>query len=89
MATDPRVDLVFSHNTPRYEGTGVDPNDLRELMKRIDRREDWCRVWSAEGARHEAMARECPTGANCQLPAASGCTGTSRAMQLSEKGSEV
>ena len=58
MATDPRVNLVFSHNMPRYEATGVDPNDLRELMKRIDRWEDWCRVWSAEGARHEVMARE-------------------------------
>jgi Esterase FrsA-like len=58
MATDPRVDLVFSHNMPRYEATGIDPNDLRALMKRIDRWEDWCRVWSDEGARHEAMARE-------------------------------
>ena len=27
-------------------------------MKRIDRWEDSCRVWSAEGARHEVMARE-------------------------------
>ena len=27
MAADPRVDLVFSHNMPRYEATGVDPND--------------------------------------------------------------
>jgi hypothetical protein len=29
MATDPRADLAFSHNMPRYEATGVDPNDLR------------------------------------------------------------
>ena len=58
MAADSRVDLVFSHNMPRYEATGIDPNDLRALMKRIDRWEDWCRVWSDEGARHEAMARE-------------------------------
>ena len=58
MATDPRVDLAFFHNMPRYEATGIDPNDLRALMKRIDRWEDWCRVWSDEGARHEAMARE-------------------------------
>jgi hypothetical protein len=40
------------------QATGIDPNDLRALMKRIDRWEDWCRVWSDEGARHEAMARE-------------------------------
>ena len=58
MATDPRVDLAFSHNMPRYEATGIDPNDLRALMERIGRWEDWCRVWSDEGARHEAMARE-------------------------------
>ena len=58
MASDPRVDLMFSHNRPRYEATGVDPNDLRAIMERIDRWEDWCKVWSAEGARHEATARE-------------------------------
>lgn len=58
MANDPRVDSAFSHNLPRYEATGVDPNDLRALMKRIDRWEDWCRIWSEEGARHELMAKE-------------------------------
>ena len=29
MASDPQVDLIFSHFIPRYEATGVDPNDLR------------------------------------------------------------
>ncbi len=28
MASDPQVDLIFSHFTPRYVATGVDPNDL-------------------------------------------------------------
>ena len=58
MARDPSVDLVFAHNTPRYLATGVDPNDLQRLAARIDRYEDWCRIWSEEGARHEALAVE-------------------------------
>jgi hypothetical protein len=29
MTRDPQVDLIFSHFIPRYEATGVDPNDLR------------------------------------------------------------
>ena len=36
MERDPQVDLIFSHFIPRYEATGVDPNDLRALMPRID-----------------------------------------------------
>src|SRR5262249_59010808 len=58
MASDPQVDLIFSHFIPRYEATGVDPNDLRRLMTRIDRWDDWCRLWSEEGARHAALGSE-------------------------------
>jgi 2,6-dihydroxypseudooxynicotine hydrolase len=58
MARDPQVDLVFSHNTPRYLATGVDPNDLQRLVARIERWDDWCRVWCDEGARHESLAVE-------------------------------
>src|ERR1700734_20308 len=55
MASDPQVDLIFSHFIPRYEATGVDPNDLRKLMRSISRWEEWCRGWSAEAARHEKL----------------------------------
>lgn len=58
MTRDPQVDLIFSHFIPRYEATGVDPNDLRALMRRIDQWSDWCRMWSEDGARHEALGRE-------------------------------
>jgi dipeptidyl aminopeptidase/acylaminoacyl peptidase len=58
MASDPQVDLIFSHFIPRYEATGVDPNDLRKLMRSISRWEEWCRGWSAEAARHEKLAEE-------------------------------
>jgi len=57
MASDPQVDLIFSHFIPRYEATGVDPNDLRLLMKRIDRWQEWCRLWSEMGALHEGLAK--------------------------------
>jgi dipeptidyl aminopeptidase/acylaminoacyl peptidase len=58
MISDPPVDLIFSHFIPRYEATGVDPNDLRKLMRTILRWEDWCRLWSEEAARHEKLAEE-------------------------------
>src|SRR5262249_40321289 len=58
MTRDPRVDLVFSHNLARYVATGVDPNDAQRLIVLIERWEDWCRLWSEEAARHEALAKE-------------------------------
>ena len=58
MARDAEVDLVFSHMTPRYLATGVDPNDLQRLVMRIERWDDWCRIWCEEGARHEALAAD-------------------------------
>jgi 2,6-dihydroxypseudooxynicotine hydrolase len=58
MTRDPRVDLVFSHNLPRYIAIGVDPNDAQRLISRIERWEDWCRLWSEEAARHEGLAKE-------------------------------
>ena len=58
MQRDPQVDLIFSHFIPRYEATGVDPNDLRALMPRVTQWQDWCRLWSEEGARHETLGEE-------------------------------
>lgn len=55
---DPQVDLIFAHFTPRYEATGVDPNDLRELKQRIEKWSDWCRLWSEEALRHERLGKE-------------------------------
>jgi len=58
MTRDLRVDQIFSHNLPRYVAIGVDPNDAQRLIARIERWEDWCRLWSEEAARHEALAKE-------------------------------
>lgn len=58
MARDPKVDLVFAHMTPRYIATGVDPNDLQRLASRIERWDDWCRMWCEEASRHETFAHE-------------------------------
>ncbi|MGZ3353212.1 MAG: alpha/beta hydrolase family protein, partial [Xanthobacteraceae bacterium] len=58
MQRDPQVDLIFSHFIPRYEATGVDPNDLRALMPRVTQWQDWCRLWSELGSRHEALGEE-------------------------------
>jgi dipeptidyl aminopeptidase/acylaminoacyl peptidase len=56
MASDPRVDLTFSLFRPRYIQTGVDPFDLERMVARIDRWEDWCRIWSEEAKLHEDLA---------------------------------
>jgi 2,6-dihydroxypseudooxynicotine hydrolase len=58
MARDPVVDLIFSHFTPRYVATGVDPNDLQRLVLRIERWDDWCSIWSDEARRHEQHAAQ-------------------------------
>lgn len=58
MASDAQVDLIFSHFIPRYEATGVDPNDLRRLMATVERWDDWCKYWSDFGAMHERLAAE-------------------------------
>jgi dienelactone hydrolase len=58
MNRDPQVDLIFSHFIPRYEATGVDPNDLRALIPRVMEWSDWCRLWSEEAARHEVLGRQ-------------------------------
>ncbi|MCA3070687.1 MAG: alpha/beta fold hydrolase [Rhodocyclaceae bacterium] len=61
MARDPMVNLIFSHFTPRYVATGVDPNDLERLVSRIERWDDWCSIWSDEARRHEKHAAESAT----------------------------
>src|SRR6516162_5074903 len=58
MSREPQVDLVFAHNLARYVAIGVDPNDAQRLIARIERWEDWCRLWSEEAARHEMLAKE-------------------------------
>jgi hypothetical protein len=55
---DPQVDLIFSHFTPRYIATGVDPNDLERLKATIERWDDWCRVWSDEAGKHAQLGEE-------------------------------
>ena len=42
--------------TPRYLATGVDVHDLERLVNRIERWDDWCRIWCEEGERHETLA---------------------------------
>lgn len=58
MARDPQVDLIFSHFTPRYVATGVDPNDLQRMQGQINEWSEWCRVWSDEARRHGDHAAE-------------------------------
>jgi 2,6-dihydroxypseudooxynicotine hydrolase len=58
MPPDQQVASALSHNTPRYLSTGVDPNDFQRIVSRLDTWDNWCRVWSDEGRRHEDLAKE-------------------------------
>ena len=53
MSKDPQVDLIFNHFIPRYVATGVDPNDMKRLVERVDQWSNWCAVWSDEALKHE------------------------------------
>ena len=57
MQRDPQVDLIFSHFIPRYEATGIDPNDLRALMPRVTQWQDWCMACSPEMTWSAAIPR--------------------------------
>jgi 2,6-dihydroxypseudooxynicotine hydrolase len=61
MAREPLVDLIWSHNTPRYLATGVDPNDLQRLIAGVERWDDWCRIWCDEASRHQRQAEDAST----------------------------
>ncbi len=53
MSKDPQVELIFNHFIPRYIATGVDPNDMQRLVKRVDEWSNWCSIWSDEALKHE------------------------------------
>jgi dienelactone hydrolase len=58
MTRDASVELIWSHSTPRYLATGVDPYDLQRIAAGVQRWEDWCRVWCDEASRHERQAED-------------------------------
>lgn len=56
MSNDKQVQEAFYHWMPRFMANNVDYNDLQRIKARLESWDDWCRVWSAMGAEHEALA---------------------------------
>jgi dipeptidyl aminopeptidase/acylaminoacyl peptidase len=54
---DPRVQGM-RNLIPRFVAAGVDFNDARRVLDRLEQWDDWAREWSAVGAEHEALATE-------------------------------
>src|SRR5436309_2229247 len=50
---DPRVQGM-RNLMPRFVAAGVDFNDARRVLDRLEQWDDWAREWSAVGAEHEA-----------------------------------
>lgn len=56
--SDRQVQEAFHHWMPRFIANGIDYNDLQRMMPKFESWDDWCRVWSEQGAVHEALADE-------------------------------
>lgn len=57
-----RLHEVAGHWLPRMEVAGIPSPLARAIMDRAGVWENWCREWSAEGARHEAWAEAALAG---------------------------
>ncbi|NPD04230.1 alpha/beta hydrolase [Nocardioides sp. zg-1308] len=55
---DELVRSAIAHWGPRFTTNGVTAADFARITAGIERWDDWCRVWSAEGAAHESLGRE-------------------------------
>ncbi len=58
MIDDSKIQEALHHWTPRFLVNGVDYNDLQRIIEDMRSWDDWCRVWSAMGAEHEALAEQ-------------------------------
>jgi 2,6-dihydroxypseudooxynicotine hydrolase len=50
---DPRVEAAIAHWAPRYVEDGIPVGDFQEVSRSVERWEDWCPAWTAQGALHE------------------------------------
>lgn len=64
MATEERVQIALDNWAPRFIANGVDSNDLNQLMRTIQRWEDWSPAWSALAAMHEGLGNEAESDGN-------------------------
>jgi 2,6-dihydroxypseudooxynicotine hydrolase len=76
MSADAQVKAAIAHWGPRFVANGVALTDFEEITGTLENYSDWCRAWSARGARHEQLGREAfsrghmLTGAECLQRAA-------------------
>lgn len=54
---DELVASAVAHWGPRFTTNGVTTADFTRITAGIERWDDWCRTWTAEGSAHEALGR--------------------------------
>ncbi len=54
---DELVASAVAHWGPRFTTNGVTTADFHRITGGVERWDDWCRTWTAEGAAHEALGR--------------------------------
>ena len=55
---DASIEAATSHWAPRFVTQGVDPNDFRRVISKLERWEDWLEAWSRHGDSHDSLAAE-------------------------------
>jgi dienelactone hydrolase len=55
---DDLVASAVAHWGPRFTTNGVTTADFARITAGVERWEDWCRTWTAEGAAHERLGRD-------------------------------
>jgi dipeptidyl aminopeptidase/acylaminoacyl peptidase len=55
LPAEERIQIALENWAPRFVANGVDFNDLRHIATRVERWDDWCRVWSECGAEHARL----------------------------------
>lgn len=64
MAKDERILGVMSRWAPRLVANGIPPTDYQEMLDQLENWGDWCKVFSARAAEHEAAGKEALAAGN-------------------------
>ncbi|HEY0755325.1 MAG TPA: alpha/beta hydrolase [Ktedonobacteraceae bacterium] len=58
MAVEERVQIAIDNWEPRFLANGIDPNDFKQVTRRVEKWDDWLREWSACAAMHLALGEQ-------------------------------
>jgi hypothetical protein len=63
VPVEDRVQVAIDKWAPRFVANGVDLGDLQRVAGRIERWDEWCRLWSECGAMHAELGERAEAAA--------------------------